>query len=108
MFFTCHKDNQVRKKNAFEYYDPEKVPSLILHFFFFFFFIFPTSVQFFYLKTYSLLGHNAGKYVDSLNHEDESIKKLGILDLFVHLLFFAANTPPGTDAIILSLEVGLP
>lgn len=66
----------------------------------FFFFIFPTS--------YFLLGHIAGKYVDSLNHEGESIKKPGILDVFFYLLFFAANAPIGTDAVILSLEVELP
>lgn len=42
---------------------------------------------FFSEDTYFVLGHIAGKYVGSLNHEDKSIKKPGILDLFLHLLF---------------------
>lgn len=77
-------------------------------FFFFLLLYLPYLCTIFYLKTYSLLGHIAGKYVDSLNHEDESIKKLGILDLFVHLLFLQPTLHLGLMLLFCLLKLGYP
>lgn len=53
---------------------------------FIFFLIFLNSI-FLSGNTYFLLRHIADKCVDCLSREDKSMKKPGILDLVLHLLF---------------------
>ena len=59
-------------------------------------------------NTYFSLGHTAGKCVGSLNHGDESIKKPGILDLFLHLLFLQPTLHLGLMLLFCLLKLGYP
>lgn len=62
---------------------------------------------FFSENTCFLLGHIAGKYVDSLNHEDKSLKP-GILDLFLHLLFLQPTLHLGLMLLFCLLSLSYP
>lgn len=107
IFFLGYKNQQVKIKLPFH-------AMILIRFHllfctcFIFLFIFP---NFFFLKshnTYFLLRHIPGKCVACLNQEEKSMKKPGILDLFLHLLCLQPTFHLGLMLLFCFLKLSYP